>query len=157
MRIELTTSSLPRKCSTAELQQLGVLGLMERAPRCTKINPRLKKSGRPGSNRLPSAWKADALPNELLPLLIFPKINKEHKPSLKLNPFPTKKMWGEKDSNLRTRKRTDLQSVAVGHLAISPTIPYWYGAEEGTRTPDQLITNQLLYQLSYFGLIFSKL
>jgi hypothetical protein len=25
-------------------------------------------SGRPGSNRPPSAWKADALPNELLPL-----------------------------------------------------------------------------------------
>jgi hypothetical protein len=29
----------------------------------------LKKSGRPGSNRPPSAWKADALPNELLSLL----------------------------------------------------------------------------------------
>jgi hypothetical protein len=26
------------------------------------------------------------------------------------------------------------------------------GAEEGTRTPDLLITNQLLYQLSYFGI-----
>ena len=25
------------------------------------------------------------------------------------------------------------------------------GAEEGTRTPDLLITNQLLYRLSYFG------
>jgi hypothetical protein len=25
-------------------------------------------------------------------------------------------------------------------------------AEEGSRTPDLLITNQLLYQLSYFGL-----
>ncbi len=25
------------------------------------------------------------------------------------------------------------------------------GAEEGTRTPDPLITNELLYQLSYFG------
>ena len=31
-------------------------------------------------------------------------------------------------------------------------------AEEGTRTPDQLITNQLLYQLSYLGLLsFEKL
>jgi hypothetical protein len=29
-------------------------------------------------------------------------------------------------------------------------------AEEGTRTPDQLITNQLLYQLSYFGNSFNK-
>ena len=27
------------------------------------------------------------------------------------------------------------------------------GAREGTRTPDQLITNQLLYQLSYSGLM----
>ena len=26
------------------------------------------------------------------------------------------------------------------------------GANEGTRTPDRLITNQLLYQLSYIGL-----
>ena len=26
-----------------------------------------------------------------------------------------------------------------------------YGAEDGTRTRDLLITNQLLYQLSYFG------
>ena len=28
------------------------------------------------------------------------------------------------------------------------------GAEDGTRTRDLLITNQLLYQLSYFGVIF---
>ena len=30
-----------------------------------------KLSGRPGSNRPPEAWKATALPNELLPLLIM--------------------------------------------------------------------------------------
>ncbi len=30
---------------------------------------------------------------------------------------------------------------------------YHYGAREGSRTPDQLITNQLLYQLSYSGVI----
>ncbi len=53
MRIELTTSSLPRKCSTPELQQLDKKVL----------------SGRPGSNRPPEAWKAIALPNELLPLI----------------------------------------------------------------------------------------
>ena len=28
-----------------------------------------KKSGRPGSNWPPEAWKATALPNELLPLI----------------------------------------------------------------------------------------
>ena len=48
-RIELGTSSLPRKCSTTELHRLVIL------------------SGRPGSNRRHSAWKADALPTELLP------------------------------------------------------------------------------------------
>jgi hypothetical protein len=29
----------------------------------------------------------------------------------------------------------------------------FYGAGEGIRTPDRLITNQLLYQLSYASLI----
>ena len=47
-RFELVTSSLPRKRSTPELH-------------------RQKKSERPGSNRRHSAWKADALPTELLP------------------------------------------------------------------------------------------
>ena len=32
-----------------------------------------KMSGRRDSNSRPSAWKADALPTELLPLIIFPK------------------------------------------------------------------------------------
>ena len=51
VRIELTTSSLPRKCSTTELQR------------------RTCWSGRRGSNSPPIAWKAIALPNELLPLI----------------------------------------------------------------------------------------
>ena len=51
--IEPKTSSLPRKRSTPELHRL------------------VKLSERPGSNRRPSAWKADALPTELLPLLKF--------------------------------------------------------------------------------------
>ena len=50
-RFELVTSSLPRKRSTPELH-------------------RLLLSGRPGSNRRHSAWKADALPTELLPQLV---------------------------------------------------------------------------------------
>ena len=41
---------------------------------------------------------------------------------------------------------TDLQSVAFSHFAISPS-----GAENRNRTRNLLITNQLLYQLSYFG------
>ncbi len=46
MRIELATSSLPRKCSTTELQQ--------------------QWSERRDSNPRPSAWKANALSTELL-------------------------------------------------------------------------------------------
>ena len=56
-------------------------------------------------------------------------------------------MWGEKDSNLRSRKTTDLQSVPFGHSGISPKtgggcdhpVPR---ADGGIRTPDPLITNQ---------------
>ena len=94
-------------------------------------------SGRRGSNSLPSAWKADALPNELLPLISDP-LFKANNPAFqgvslpqmwgrKTNFLLQRTLWGEKDSNLRTPKRTDLQSVAVGHLAISPII---------TNTPD---------------------
>ena len=38
----------------------------------------------------------------------------------------------------------------------SNTDNYIYGAGEGTRTPDLLITNQLLYQLSYTSTITLK-
>ena len=50
--IEPPTPSLPRKCSTPELLWHH------------------KVSGRRNSNPRPSAWKADALPTELLPLNI---------------------------------------------------------------------------------------
>ena len=53
---EPVTSSLPRKRSTPELHRLKT------------------KSGRPGSNRRHSAWKADALPTELLPQLSLKSI-----------------------------------------------------------------------------------
>ena len=41
-------------------------------------------------------------------------------------------------------KTTDLQSAPFGRSGTRP-----YGAGDGTRTRDLLITNQLLYQLSY--------
>jgi hypothetical protein len=51
---------------------------------------------------------------------------------------------------------TDLQSVPFGHSGTPPFIfqrqPVRFNsAGERTRTPDLLITNQLLYQLSYAG------
>ncbi|SVD23505.1 uncharacterized protein METZ01_LOCUS376359 [marine metagenome] len=63
-----------------------------------------------------------------------------------LGPFdrPSASWWGEKDSNLRRLQPSDLQSDPVDHLGISPN-----GAGNGTRTRNLLITNQLLYQLSY--------
>ena len=53
-------------------------------------------SGRRGSNPPPKAWKAFALPNELLPL----------------------DLWGRVDSNHRTDTRTDLQSVAIATMRL---------------------------------------
>jgi hypothetical protein len=58
--------------------------------------------------------------------------------------------WREEDSNLRSRPTTDLQSVPFGHSGIPPDEELSnYGAGDGTRTRNLLITSQLLYQLSY--------
>ena len=48
---------------------------------------------------------------------------------------------------------TDLQSAPFGHSGIPP---YKLGAGRRTRTPDLLITNQLLYQLSYTSISASQ-
>ena len=48
----------------------------------------------------------------------------------------------------------DLQSVPFGH---SGNPPYEIGAGGRTRTPDLLITNQLLYQLSYTSMLPAKI
>ena len=59
-------------------------------------------------------------------------------------------MWkglvGEDGFEPSKLKATDLQSAPFGHSGI---LPYSVGAGRRTRTPDLLITNQLLYQLSY--------
>ena len=69
MRIELTTSSLPRKCSTTELQRQSRKKEREaiRQPADATYSSLFIKSGRRGSNPRPIAWKAIALPTELLP------------------------------------------------------------------------------------------
>ena len=50
----------------------------------------------------------------------------------------------------------DLQSVPFGHSGIPPYEVFRGGAGGRTRTPDLLITNQLLYRLSYTS-IFHRL
>ncbi len=91
----------------------------------------------------------------------------------------TKELWAVVDSNHRSRKTADLQSAPFGRSGNCPFLSSLvdkrcskqgrsffpvnfaaiatfklYRAEEGSRTPDLLITNQLLYQLSYFGIVF---
>ncbi len=56
------------------------------------------ESGRRGSNPRPSAWKANALSTELLPHVL----------------------WAKMDSNHRRRKPADLQSAPFGHSGICP-------------------------------------
>ena len=64
--IEPPTPSLPWTCSTPELHRLIISVVAHRL--CKK-----SMSGRRDSNPRPSAWKADALPTELLPLIkIYP-------------------------------------------------------------------------------------
>lgn len=92
-------------------------------------------SGRRGSNPPPIAWKAIALPNELLPLLC--------------------RFCGEEWTRTTELRRGQIYSLLQLPLCDFPNIPMPDGSEnradEGTRTPDRLITNQLLYQLSYIG------
>ena len=57
-------------------------------------------SGRRASNPQPIAWKAIALPIELLPLVDFSGLDNPQRSQTK----PTKiGWWREKDSNLRSR------------------------------------------------------
>ena len=70
------------------------------------------KSGRPGSNRRHSAWKADALPTELLPLKNYTKISKLFE--------YFKYIVGRAGFEPAKVKPTDLQSALVGRLSISP-------------------------------------
>ena len=119
MRFELMTSSLPRKRSTPELHWLIK-----------------KKSGRRGSNPRPSAWKADALPTELLPQFVSYQYKKS------------------RESRIRSYVGVRQQIYSLPQLAtlVSPHfLQYvqktciYFRADGGIRTPDQLITNQLLW------------
>ena len=77
-----------------------------------------KKSGRPGSNRRHSAWKADALPTELLPLKTDAKISKLFQ--------YFKYFVGRAGFEPAKVKPTDLQSVLVGRLSISPQVFFYF-------------------------------
>ena len=119
MGIEPATSSLPRKCSTSELQQRAIFTV----PFCKKRNttvlfhvnrclfPSDFQSGRRDSNPRPSAWKANALSTELLPQ----NFNKIRKRISVLS-------WAVMDSNHRSRKTAELQSAPFGHSGNCPIL-----------------------------------
>src|SRR5512141_3141253 len=68
-----------------------------------------EQSGRRGSNPRHQAWKACALPAELLPRHTAP-----------LDRTSIRGAWWGKDSNLRRLAPSDLQSDPVGHLGTPP-------------------------------------
>ena len=114
-------------------------------------------SGRPGSNRPPSAWKADALPNELLPLYFFSISGY----ILHLS-ISTKSVGREGFEPSKVSR----QIYSLFHLAalVSPLqYKFLFGqqtknilrADGGIRTPDQLITNQLLWPTELHRLSFT--
>ena len=91
-------------------------------------------SGKRDSNPRPSAWKADALATELLPLFISACFR-----SVRLFPSDASTIasgatwWGEEDSNLRRRAPTDLQSVPFDRSGISPRPSTWRGGALSSR------------------------
>ena len=90
-------------------------------------------SGRRGSNPPPIAWKAIALPNELLPLVYF--------------------LWGRVDSNHRTLPRTDLQSVAIAAMRLPHAVPCGTCEPmEGFEPPTPRLQITCSGQLSYIGI-----
>ena len=153
MRIELATSSLPRKCSTTELQRHCFIHTYNNKDELQAalllfkfyfqhLFPSLSifsLSGKRGSNPPPIAWKAIALPNELLPQCL------------------TFRCGGGDWTRTNELRRGQIYSLLQLPLCDSPVYPSGLRdirADEGTRTPDRLITNQLLYQLSYIGFCF---
>ena len=131
--------------------------------------PGFSWSGRRGSNPRPTAWKAVALPTELLPhesdktggqgWIRTTELRRGQIYSLL--PLATwllarlSKMCGRCTSNKNQRiSRKALMSVLSDNPPPADAVGRFYlpRAREVTRTPDQLITNQLLYQLSYSGL-----
>ena len=109
--IEPVTSSLPRKCSTPELQRLGKVRRMAKGPVFTE-------SGRRDSNSRHLAWKAKALPTELLPLIKSPAscIYSLHRSNiLAVVKRPCGEWW------IRTTEVVRQQIYSLSHLATLVT------------------------------------
>ena len=172
MRIELTTSSLPRKCSTPELQQLVIKSLIQWVIKSI-------------SNRQLAIAKPD-WPMTLWPLTIWAE-DRARTGHLKLGRLPLYQMsyfrlymcrfvdmqicvWKELlictpaffqiykfrgQSRVRTYVLVREQIYSLSPLTTRPSALFW--ASGGIRTPDQLITNQLLWPTElHWHLLFSS-
>ncbi|GEM_PF-425208 len=135
MRIELMTSSLPRKCSTPELQRHNVTSHPMSETSCFSLRKSLgasSVSGRRDSNPPPTAWKAVALPDELLPQGILQFVSLSY----------ISEIVGRGGFEPPKASPTDLQSAPFDRSGISPDL---WRADGRIRTADRLITNQLLW------------
>ena len=109
---EPMTPSLPWKCSTTELRR------PEPACACW--------SGRRDSNPRPSAWKADALPSELLPLrYVIRYCGREGAPHGRppSHKAVERKRVGRGGFEPPNPEGADLQSAAFDHSATCPVLP----------------------------------
>jgi len=120
MRIELMTSSLPRKCSTPELQRQHCL--LNHSTKEVHTPPfrrewlQIRLSGRRDSNPPPTAWKAVALPDELLPHVSFCYFSTRS---------VTQKTVGREGFEPPKASPTDLQSAPFNHSGISPDLHHF--------------------------------
>ena len=120
-------------------------------------------SGRRDSNPRPTAWKAVTLPTELLPQLSYSRNDPQfttHTRLLTIGVIPSEVgRGGFEPPKVRDRQIYSLLRLTASlparrdshetqHLRRART-PICSRAGDGTRTRNLLITNQLLYQLSY--------
>jgi hypothetical protein len=94
---------------------------MKRTPSTTKW------SGKRDSNPRPSAWKADALATELLPL-----IKEETHPSPRMAHPAVPKWWRGEGSNLRRLRRQIYSLLPLTAREPLHIITYLVGAGDGT-------------------------
>jgi hypothetical protein len=152
MRIERTTSPLPRECSTTELQEPTVSFLWEIAailrflvykklahietahlalslPKRARTNAVILQPPYCFTTTKSGAGERDrtvvcSLEGCRSTIELLPQLAHDvrHGTYHHISHHP-KNWWRELDSNQRTRKRADLQSAAINHSAISPREP----------------------------------
>ena len=95
-------------------------------------------------------WKQST---ELFPRAGFPISSSKTKKKRANQMIYSRFWWGRTDSNHRseTQQIYSLSPLATRELPHMKFVFCLNGAGRRTRTPDLLITNQLLYQLSYTG------